>query len=151
LAIFDQNNEKILGKCTLLVYIQLFYPFWRKRLPIPIWNVFGKKALIWRIIKENFSQIHQISQMNCTITSNKLWFSLTMLLLTPSFQRQMFFGSITLKMQISCNQINWKLRYLNTFNDTQEKPTHVIQHVKLFDKKLKLILMDPWEVTPCIF
>jgi hypothetical protein len=28
---------------------------------------------------------------DCTITSNKLWFSLSMLLLTPSFQRQMFF------------------------------------------------------------
>jgi hypothetical protein len=32
LAIFDQNIKI----CALLVYIQLFYPFWRKRLPIPI-------------------------------------------------------------------------------------------------------------------
>jgi len=63
LAIFYHNIKKILGKYTLLVYIQLFYPFWRKRLSIPIWKKIGKKALVWRIIKENFSQIHQISKM----------------------------------------------------------------------------------------
>ncbi len=63
LAIFDQNIKKILGKCAFLVYIQLFYPFCRTRFSFPIWKVFGKKALIWRIMKGNFSQIHQISEM----------------------------------------------------------------------------------------
>ncbi len=63
LAIFDQNIKKILGKCALIAYIQLFYPFWGKRLLIPIWKKLGKKALIGRIFKENFSQIHQISKM----------------------------------------------------------------------------------------
>ncbi len=63
LTILDQNIKILLGKCALLVYIQLFYPFWRKHLPIPMWKKIGKKAMTWRIIKENFSQIHPISKM----------------------------------------------------------------------------------------
>ncbi len=62
-TIFDQKIKKFLGKCAFLVYIQLFFPFWGKRVPFPIWKKNGKKALIWRIFKENFSQISQISKM----------------------------------------------------------------------------------------
>jgi len=83
--------------------------------------------------------------MDCEITSNKLWLSLTILPFTHSFQRQMFFRSITFKMQFSCHQrFNWNLWYLNTFNDTHKKARHVIQHIEVFANKFNLILMDPW-------
>jgi hypothetical protein len=32
-----------LAKFSFLVYIQPFFPFWGKRLPIPIWKKIGKK------------------------------------------------------------------------------------------------------------
>ncbi len=79
------------------------------------------------------------------IASNKLWFSLTMLPFTHSFQRQMFFVSITFKMQFSCHQIfNWNLWYLKTFNDTHGWARHVTQHIELFANKFNLIFMEPW-------
>ncbi len=83
--------------------------------------------------------------MDCAITSNKLWFGLTMLPFTHSFQRQMSFGSITFKMQFSYHQrFNWNLWYLNTFNDTHERARHVTQHIELFANKFNLMFMEPW-------
>ncbi len=77
--------------------------------------------------------------------SLKLWFSLTMLPFTHSFQRKMLFWSLTFKMQFSWHQrFNWNLWYLNTFDDTHERVRHVIQHIELFANKFNLILMEPW-------
>jgi hypothetical protein len=45
-------------------------------------------------------------------------------------------------MYFSFHQINWHLWFKKNINDAHEKAKHVLQHTKLFNKKLNLIFMD---------
>ncbi len=77
----------------------------------------------------------------CNHTSNESRFD-SSLLFSPLHFKGKCFLNLSCEMYFSFHQINWHLWYLKNINDTHEKAKHVLQHTKLFNKKLNLIFMD---------